>query len=65
MDLKNEAKGLGKFCLIVLTVVLAVRKDWGWFALSLVVTIAIYYVQEYRKMYGSKPPAQKPKKKKR
>jgi len=52
--MKKEIIGLGKFALIVLTVVLGFRKLWIPFSISLVLTLGIFYIQEYRKMYGDK-----------
>jgi len=54
--MKSEIIGLGKFALIVLTVVLAFKKLWIVFAISLIITLGVFYVQEYRKMYDNKKP---------
>jgi len=57
--MKKEIIGLGKFVLIVLTVVLGFRKTWILFTISLVLTLGVFYVQEYRKMYSKKKPQDK------
>ena len=57
--MKKEILGLGKFVLIVLTVVLGFRKTWILFTISLVITLGVFYVQEYRKMYSKKKPQNK------
>ncbi len=51
----KEIASFAKFLLILVTLGLGLEKDWAAFAISFVLMIAIFYVQEYKKMYGSKP----------
>jgi len=59
--MEKEIIGFAKYLLILAAIGSAIARQWIVFAILSVLVVAVFYVQEYRKMYGNNDASDKDK----